>query len=469
MSQETQGKEHVGIVIVGHVDGGKSTLTGHLLFQLGGIDQRTMDKLKAEADALGKGSFSFAFFTDMQKEERARGITIKSTTKEFFTENKHYTIIDAPGHRDFVKNMITGASQADVALLMVPASSFEIAIAKGDRKTGQVEGQTRQHAMLCNLLGIQQMIVCVNKMDDSNVKWSEARFNEIRDEVTRMLGQVGWKNKLPEIPIIPLSAYLGDNLTKPTENMPWWKGFEVEVQGEKIKGNTLLDALNHVVKLPPRNADVPVRAPVNDIMRIKGVGDIVTARVEQGKLKKDDRIRFAPSEVCGRIFSMEMHHRIVEEALPGDSLGINVKDLPKDFKVQKGMCIVPASETGGLEVDTFRAQIQVQEHPGQLKSADDKGRGGFAPIVHVRTARAPCKLLKIHWKMGKSTGKQKVEDPAFVEKGDAAEVTFKTMQPLYLDKYENCAGLGRVAMMDSNSLVMLGRVKDVQYKPKAGK
>merc|ERR1712051_476499 len=233
--------------------GGKSTTTGHLMFKLGGLDERTMTKLQAEADAVGKGSFAFAFFMDRSKDERARGVTIARTTKEFFTEKYHYSIIDAPGHRDFIKNMISGAAQADVALLMVPANAggFETSIAKGNHKKGEVQGQTRQHARLCHLLGIEQVICGINKMDDKSVNWSEDRYKEIKGEVDKMLTKIGYKTK--KIPFIPMSGFLGDNLAEPSKNMPWYKGFEVKVKKEKVKGHTLVDALEKVVRPPKRN------------------------------------------------------------------------------------------------------------------------------------------------------------------------------------------------------------------------
>ena len=223
-------KKHLGIVICGHVDAGKSTTTGHLLFELGGINDREITKLKAEAESLGKGSFAFAFYMDTCKEERARGVTIQCRTKEFFTDNYHYSIIDAPGHRDFIKNMISGASQADVALLMVPANKggFEVSIAKGNHKKNQVQGQTRQHARLINLLGIEQVIVGINKMDSSSVKYSEDRYNEIKTEVKKMLDKIGFKTK--KIPFIPMSGFLGENLTRKSDKMPWYKGFKVTIK-----------------------------------------------------------------------------------------------------------------------------------------------------------------------------------------------------------------------------------------------
>jgi elongation factor 1-alpha len=223
-------KKHLGLVIVGHVDAGKSTTTGHLLFELGGLSDRELTKLKAEADAVGKGSFAFAFYMDKSKDERARGVTISCTTKEFFTEKYHYTIIDAPGHRDFIKNMISGASQADVALLMVPSNKggFETSIQKGNHKKSEIQGQTRQHARLLHLLGVEQVIVGVNKMDDKSVNYSKDRFIEIKEEVSKMLSKIGFKVK--KIPFIPMSGFKGDNLTKPSENMKWYKGFEVKIK-----------------------------------------------------------------------------------------------------------------------------------------------------------------------------------------------------------------------------------------------
>merc|ERR1712182_98735 len=179
---------------------------------LGGLPERELEKLKQEAERLGKGSFAFAFYMDRQKEERERGVTISCTTKEFFTDKWHYTIIDAPGHRDFIKNMISGAAQADVCLLMVPAD--------GNFTAGEVQGQTRQHARLLNLLGVKQLIVGVNKMDTDVAKYSEERYVEIRDEMRNMLTKVGWKKDFvaKSVPVLPISGWMGDNLLKVRED-----------------------------------------------------------------------------------------------------------------------------------------------------------------------------------------------------------------------------------------------------------
>jgi len=233
MAAEEASKKHLGIVVVGHVDAGKSTTTGHLMFKLGGLNERMMEKLTKEAEAQGKASFAFAFFMDKSKDERARGVTIACTTKEFFTDRYHYTIIDAPGHRDFIKNMISGASQADVALLMVPANrgGFETSIQKGNHKKGEVQGQTRQHARLLHLLGVEQIICGINKMDDKSVGYKEERYTEIQREVSKMLTKIGFKTK--KIPFIPMSGFKGDNLIDKSTNMAWYKGFEVKQKKKK--------------------------------------------------------------------------------------------------------------------------------------------------------------------------------------------------------------------------------------------
>jgi len=478
----TDGKQHLGLVIVGHVDAGKSTTTGHLLFQLGGIGPRDLEKLQKEADAVGKGSFAFAFLMDKNKDERARGVTISCTTKEFFTETYHYSIIDAPGHRDFIKNMISGASQADVALLMVPAGGgFETSIAKGNHKKGEVQGQTRQHARLCHLLGIEQLIVGVNKMDEPSVKYSEDRYKEIKTEVEGMLTKIGYKTR--QIPFIPMSGYLGVNLTSKgldlqKEKMGWWKGWSVTKKKKKIEGVNLYDALEKLVKPPKRDTNKPFRMPVSGVYKINGVGDVITGRIEQGCLRPEDKVGFAPTGVTGKAFTIEMHHKNVAQGNVGDNVGINVKALPKEKNKQPktGDVMYRLDEDAKTQpkcVKTFTAMVFVQDHPGKLKAAikgkNDEWQGGFTPTVHVRTAKAPCRLQEIRWKMGKKTGNAKLENPAHIEAGEQAEVVIAPQMPFVCAPYTECKALGRMAAMDSNSLIMLGKITEVVWKEPEGK
>jgi len=458
----TDGKAHVSIVICGHVDAGKSTTTGRLIFELGGIPEREMQKLKEEAERLGKSSFAFAFYMDRQKEERERGVTIACTTKEFFTPTKHYTVIDAPGHRDFIKNMITGASQADVALIMVPADgNFTTAIAKGNPKAGEVMGQTRQHSLLINLLGVKQIVVGINKMDCDVAKYSEARYTEIRDETKAMLLKVGWKKAVVEneVPFLPISGWMGDNLIKKSEKMAWWKGVDVIILGnkdDKLHVDTLHDALEHMVKLPPRKLDVPMRTPLSGVYKIKGVGDVLTGRVEQGAVKPGDEVVFLPTHTAstpctGKVFTVEMHHKTVDQAGPGDNVGMNVKGLNKSNMPRVGDVMVLKSDTSIGRCKSFTAQVQILHHPGELKV-------GYTPIGFVRTGRSAVKMSKIYWKIGKETGGQKMEDPPMLKANEVAQCDFEPQQPFVVDTFKNCEGLGRIAIMEGNTVVMLGKI-----------
>merc|ERR1712057_24704 len=457
------GKQHVSIVICGHVDAGKSTTTGNLIFSLGGINEREMEKLRKEAEALGKSSFAFAFYMDRQKDERERGVTIACTTKEFFTETKHYTIIDAPGHRDFIKNMITGSSQADVALLMVPADgNFVTAIQKGDHKAGQVQGQTRQHARLINLLGVKQLVIGVNKMDCDVAMYKEARYNEIMEEMKLMLVKVGWPQTFvsKRVPIIPISGWCGDNLLEKSTNMDWWKGQKVKISKEKgMVVHTLLDALDQFVQPAKRDPDKPMRLPVSGVYKIKGVGDVITGRVEQGAVKPGEEVIFLPthtaSTACpGKIFTVEMHHKRIEAGMSGDNIGMNVKALNKENMPRVGDVMIYKAD-GSLNTSTnFSAQLQVLDIPGSIKA-------GYSPIGHVRCGRAACRVVQFNWRMGKDTAQEKVEGAVELKTNDSAEVVFVPQQPMVVDTFDNCEGLARIAFLDGNSAVMLGKVQAV--------
>jgi elongation factor 1-alpha len=466
----TEGKTHVSIVICGHVDAGKSTTTGRLIFELGGIPEREMTKLKEEAERLGKGSFAFAFYMDRQKEERERGVTISCTTKEFFTTTKHYTVIDAPGHRNFIKNMITGASQADVALLMVPADgNFTTAIARGNAKAGEVQGQTRQHALLINLLGVKQLLVGVNKMDADLAGYKESRYKEIKEEMERMLTRVGWLKPFVDncVPFLPISGWRGDNLITQSTNMTWWTGVEIKrdpKDAAKIKVHTLLDCLEHFVTVPERSTKVIARTPISGIYKIKGIGDVLTGRVEQGTVKPGEEVIFLPTHTTstpcdGKIFTVEMHHKSVPAAVSGDNCGFNVKALRKENMPRVGDVMVLKSDQTINRAKSFTTQVRVLEHPGELKV-------GYCPIAFVRTGRSAVRMTKINWKVGKETGNQKLEDPVSLKSTEMAEAVFEPQQPFVVDTFKNCEGLGRVALMEGASVIMLGKVVSVVHPEK---
>jgi len=453
-------KEHLSIVICGHVDSGKSTTTGRLIFELGGLPERELQKLKDEADRLGKSSFAFAFFMDRQKEERERGVTIACTTKEFFTDKWHYTVIDAPGHRDFIKNMITGASQADVAMIMVPADgNFTTAIARGNHKAGEIQGQTRQHSRLINLLGVKQIYIGVNKMDCDVAGYKKDRYDEIANEMKNMLQKVGWKKDFIEknVPFMPISGWMGDNLLKKSDKMTWWSGLDVLVgESEKIHVETVYDVLDKVCRIPERPKNAPMRMPISGIYKIKGVGDVLAGRVEQGIVKPGEEVVFLPthtsSNPCvGKVFTVEMHHKRMDEAMPGDNVGLNIKGLDKQNMPRGGDVMIYKKDSTLTQTQEFDAQIQVLDIPGEIKT-------GYSPIGFVRCGRAACRLVKLKWKMGKETGGKKMEDPHSLKSNEMAQATFAPQQPLVTDTFKNCEGLSRVAFMDGNGVVMLGKI-----------
>ncbi len=450
-------KEHITIGVAGFVDSGKSTTTGHLIFKLGGINDREMAKLQAEADNNGKSSFAYAYYMDTCKEERERGVTIQCNTKEFHTEKYHYSIVDMPGHKDYIKNMITGSATADAALLLVPAErgGFEAAIAKADPKAGIEEGQTRQHARLLYLLGVEQLIIGVNKMDACN--WSEERFNEIKEEFTKMITTIGFKPK--KVPVIPYSAYNGDNLITKSDKCPWYKGWTANLNKDTtVKGFTILDALNDLILPPKRLPDAPLRLPISGIYNIKGVGQIICGRIEQGTVKPGDIVGFTPSGFkAKKIFQIEQHHKQLTSAGPGEVVGMSIKGLSKDEIVQVGDVMFIEKEGQLKPVKSFAALVFVQEHPGILKR-------GYCPVIFNRTSKVACKMTDILWKQSKKTGNEKVLNPDHLEQFENAKVIFEPSAPLYLESFEKCAGLGRVAVMDSNRLKMLGKVESVEYK-----
>jgi len=471
----SEGKTHLSIVICGHVDAGKSTTTGRLIFELGGVGAREMDKLKEEAKILGKESFAFAFYMDKSKEERARGVTIACTTKEFFTESYHYTIIDAPGHRDFIKNMISGASQADIALIMVPPDgNFTTAIAKGNHKLGEVQGQTRQHSRLINLLGVKQIAIGVNKMDCDVAGYKQERYNEIVDEMKNMLIKVGWQKPfvMNRVPFLPLSGWIGDNLTVKSTNMAWWKGItvvQIKPDGSKSKilCETLVDVLEKLVLPPARTMDKKTRMPVSGVYKIKGVGDVITGRVEQGIVKTETQNVFipthTPSLACqGKVFTVEMHHKSVPMANAGDNVGLNMKGLPGNNMPKVGDIMGAHDDASLTAVQSMTVTVQILDHPGELKV-------GYTPIAYIRTGRSAVKMEEIVWKIGKSTGGTKAEAPVMVKSNESACIKFTPQQPFVAESFDSCEGLGRVAILEGNSVVMLGKVESVvakEYKKK---
>jgi elongation factor 1-alpha len=351
---------------------------------------------------------------------------------------------------------------------MVPADgNFATSIAKGNHKAGEVQGQTRQHSLLINLLGVKQLIVGVNKMDCDLAGYKEARYVEVRDEVVNMLQKVGWKKEfvVKNVPVIPISGWKGDNLIKKSENMAWWKGVDIEtISGKKIHIETLVDALEKYVEIPPRPTTAAMRVPISGIYKIKGAGDVLTGRVEQGTVKRGEEVIFLPTHTAalaceGKVFSVEMHHKSVPQATAGDNVGLNIKGLKKENMPRTGDIMILKSDKTLNKTKNFTAQVQIMEHPGELKV-------GYSPIAFVRTARSSVRMSKINWKVGKETGGQKAADPPFVKANEMAELVFEPQQPFVVDLFKNCEGLGRVAILEGGTVVMLGKVVAIEAAEK---
>jgi elongation factor 1-alpha len=428
-------KLHMNIVIIGHVDSGKSTTIGHLIYKLGGIDERTIKKFEEQANQMGKGSFKYAWVLDTLKAERERGITIDISLWKFETTKYHCTVIDAPGHRDFIKNMITGTSQADCAILMIasPQGEFDAGISK--------DGQTREHALLAYTLGVKQMIVCTNKMDDKTVNWGESRYGEIKKEVSEYLQKVGYNPAT--VPFIPLSGWHGDNMVEKSPNLAWYKG------------PTLLEALD-ALSAPKRPTEKPLRLPLQDVYKIGGIGTVPVGRVETGILKPGMVVVFAPSALQTEVKSVEVHQEALPEAVPGDNVAFNLKNLSvKELK--RGFVCSDTKNDPARETANFTAQVIIINLPGIIGN-------GYTPVLDCHTAHIACKFAKILSKNDRRTGKVIEEEPKFVKSGDAAMIKLVPQKPMCVEVFSEYPPLGRFAIRDMKQTVAVGVIKAVEKK-----
>ena len=426
-------KVHVSLVVIGHVDAGKSTTTGHLIYKCGGIDKRTIEKYEKEAAEMGKSSFKYAWVLDNLKAERERGITIDIALWKFESPKYSFTVIDAPGHRDFIKNMITGTSQADVAVLVIDS-------APGGFEGGWAsEGQTKEHALLAFTLGVKQMIVALNKMD--SCQYSESRYNDIKEEVSGYLKKVGYKPA--KMSFVPISGWVGDNMIDRSAAMAWYKG------------PFLLEALD-LVTPPERPTNKPLRLPLQDVYKIGGIGTVPVGRVETGILKPNMVVCFAPIGLTTEVKSVEMHHESLAEAVPGDNVGFNCKNVSvKDIK--RGYVCSNNADDPAKGCETFSAQVIIMSHPGQIQN-------GYTPVLDCHTSHIATKFKNIDEKMDRRTGKTLEENPKFVKNGDACMVTMEPTKPMVVESFADYAPLGRFAVRDMRQTVAVGVIKTVIKK-----
>jgi len=445
-------KVHINIVVIGHVDSGKSTTTGHLIYKCGGIDKRTIEKFEKEAQEMGKGSFKYAWVLDKLKAERERGITIDIALWKFETEKFYITIIDAPGHRDFIKNMITGTSQADCAVLIVAGGTgeFEAGISKN--------GQTREHALLAYTLGVKQLIVAVNKMDSTEPPYSQARFEEISKEVSGYIKKIGYNPAA--VAFVPISGWHGDNMLEESEKTKWFKGWKTETKAGKGAGVTLLAALDNISP-PSRPTDKALRLPLQDVYKIGGIGTVPVGRVETGTIKPGMVVTFAPAGLSTEVKSVEMHHEAMLEALPGDNVGFNVKNVSVK-ELRRGYVAGDSKKSPPQATANFTAQVIVLNHPGQISN-------GYTPVLDCHTAHIACKFTEIKEKVDRRSGKKVEDNPKAVKSGDAAIVVLTPSKPMCVEAFSDFPPLGRFAVRDMRQTVAVGVIKAVTPKEVSGK
>ena len=428
-------KDQLNLIITGHIDNGKSTTMGHFLMDLGLIDERTIAQHAEESEKIGKGdTFKYAWVLDNIKDERERGITIDLAFQKFETPKFFFTLIDAPGHRDFIKNMITGASEADCAVLVLSAKVGETdtAVAPG--------GQAREHAFLLKTLGVNQLIVAINNMDDSN--YSEDAFNKAKEKGEKLIKSVGYK--VDTVPIIPVSGWKGDNLVKKSENMAWWKG------------KTLLETFDDFV-LPEKPTGKPLRVPIQDVYSITGVGTVPVGRVETGTMKPNDKIIVMPSGAVGEIKSIETHHQEMSSASAGDNIGFNLRGIEKK-DIKRGD-VMGSPDAPPKVAKEFKAQIIVIHHPTAIAP-------GYTPVMHCHTAQVAATITAFNAKINPASGAVEEENPKFLKVGDSAIVTIRPVRPTPIETFQEFPEMGRFALRDMGATIAAGIVKEITEEHK---
>ncbi|HET9009539.1 MAG TPA: translation elongation factor EF-1 subunit alpha [Nitrosarchaeum sp.] len=429
-------KPHLNLIVTGHIDNGKSTTMGHFLMDLGVVDERTIAAHGAESEKTGKGdTFKYAWVMDNIKDERERGITIDLAFQKFETPKYFFTLIDAPGHRDFIKNMITGASEADAAILVLSAKEGETdtAIAAG--------GQAREHAFLLKTLGVGQLIVAINKMDA--VDYKEAAFKAAKEKGEKLVRSVGYK--LENVPFIPLSGWKGDNLVKKSENMPWYTG------------KTLLQAFDDFT-VAEKPIGKPLRVPIQDVYTITGVGTVPVGRVETGVMKAGQKIIVMPSGALGEIKSIETHHTEMPTAEAGDNIGFNLRGIEKK-DIKRGD-VLGTPDAPPKVAKEFKAQIIVIHHPTAIAP-------GYTPVMHCHTAQVAATVTEFLQRINPATGAVEEENPKFLKVGDAAIVKIRPVRPTCVETFQEFPEMGRFALRDMGATIAAGIIKEIteEFKP----
>lgn len=425
----------INLITVGHVDHGKSTLLGRLLYEMGEIPENMLNKLKKEAESVGKNTFEFAYVFDKTKREREEGLTIELGFSGFETKNKRFNIIDAPGHKDFIRNTITGSAIADVALLVVDAN---------DTYKKGLMPQTKEHLLLLFTLGVEKIIGIVNKMD--KVSYSEEVYNIVVKKINEYIRKIEYKIDM----FVPVSAYFGENVTKPSSKMKWYKG------------PTLLEVLDSV-EIPKRDINKPFRMPIIRTFQISGLGTVFAGKIESGKIRVGDSVAIVPypgkKHITGRVKSIEWQHKSVKEATAGMDVGILLGDLEKGFlsrQIKRGFVLSDTNDIPHI-AKRFKAKILVLNHPTEI-------RRGYSPVIYCHQAIVPCKFINIESKINLNTGEIVEKTPVSIKSGDGAVVWIEPMKPLVIEKVDKISRMGRFAIRDMGITVGAGKCLDIIYE-----
>jgi elongation factor 1-alpha len=441
-------KTHIGVAIIGHVDHGKSTLAGRLLFDSDQIDPYIIERYKKKAAAIGKKSFEFAWVMDTLPEERKRGLTIKTQIRDLYTDKYFLSIIDAPGHEDFIKNMILGARQADVAVLVVSANEG-------------VQVQTREHVYIAQSLGINQMLVVINKMDITTPPYSQTRYEQVVKDVDNLMKTA----ECTEYAFVPASAFVGDNVVIPSENLAWYEG------------DTVFEMLD-MFEIPKRQTDLLLRWPIQDKFKVRGIGYIPAGKVEAGVIRPDDMIVFMPSNKRAQVKTIEMHKKRIERGIPGDNIGVDIRAIDgwslKDW-IKRGD-VAGHVDSPPTVAKRFTARIvifsadEIYGKEGKEEAREEKRyyppkiKVGFSPSIHCHTARVTCRVVELLAKINGSSGDVVERSPKYIRDGDSAVAVFEPEKPLVIEKASDFPKLGRFAIRDSNRTIGAGMCLDMEKK-----
>jgi elongation factor 1-alpha len=429
----------LSLIVIGHVDAGKSTTAGHLVYLGGGINPRTIEKFEKESAQMHRGTFKWAWVLDQSTAERERGITIGLALNTIRTKHRLLTLIDAPGHRDFIKNMITGVSQADIAMLVVAAGHREFAAGFSN------EGQTREHVLLCKSLGVGSLVVCVNKMDDPSVAFSQERFAELKTELLRFFTETcGFANP-SDFPIIPISGFAGDNLAVLSSRMSWYKG------------PTVMDALD-CCRPPPRAVSAPLRLPIQAAFLCHGLGLVAVGRIEAGKISRGTRLKIAPTGKEAVVRRLEVQGCEVEVASAGQIVALNLTLAEGSVNdLRKGFILGDANLSPPSACVSFLATVLMLEVDREFTL-----KVGFQPVLDVHTAHVACRVERILYRIDRATGvRSRLTSECEIAPGESCIVHFRPSRPLCVETLQSCPPLARFSLRDKRRTFAVGTIQEI--------